>query len=94
MTEAGLGPENAPDGLYAAVLTLAGRNVTGEQLGRFLADAVRAYFDSYPPVRDDQERAGVQAVHDVLIGSLSKVVRAVVADEQVAVEALAALSPA
>ncbi|MGW2287017.1 hypothetical protein [Streptomyces phaeochromogenes] len=94
LAAAGITPETVPHRLYAAVLSVAGQEMTGARLGSFLAGTVRRHVDDTPfTAHTAEERATVRAASTVLrVALLPDLIRAVVDDPQVTTEALAALS--
>jgi len=94
LAAADITPETIPKSLYAAFLSVAGREMTGARLGSFLAATVRHHLDDTPfAPHTDEERATVISASIVLrVTLLPDLIRAVVDDAQITTEALAALS--
>ncbi|MEO3976282.1 hypothetical protein [Streptomyces sp. CAU 1734] len=90
---AGITPDELPDGLYTAVLSMADREMTGARISTFLSGVARYCSGDSPwePYSRD-ERAAVRAVHVVLLAGLPDLIRTVVDDAQVVADAVTVLS--
>jgi len=92
MADVGFTPELVPADLHEAILSTAGRQMTGVRLGAFFAGILQGYLhDGYAPTTD-RERDSVRAVSATLHGILADVIRTIVDDDQAVADALAMLA--